>query len=156
MLFWRKQFAIWMNGIWIRTIKTYCWNHRILLRNILILNLWRYMLKFKQDFRVLNLLLWCSLLHQFGKTLDQMLALEGFCFVSFEYDTKKYFDLKFQLSLPLEIGLSVVSWGGKGGGHFLSLRYAYIQNLSILLCLEPYEDFLGGGEWLSREILVFS
>ena len=31
------------------------------------------------------------------------------------------------------------------GGQFLSLREAYISNLSLLRSLEPLEKFLGGG-----------
>ena len=40
--------------------------------------------------------------------------------------------------------------GGEGGRPFLSLREAYISNLSILRSLEPLEKFVvvvGGGWW---------
>ena len=40
-------------------------------------------------------------------------------------------------------------WWGVGvgvlGGEFLSLGEAYITNLSLLLCLEPFKKFVVGG-----------
>ena len=58
-----------------------------------------------------------------------------------------------------QIGLCGVVWVGRGEGigQFLSLREAYISNLSFLLCLEALEKFLVGwvGCW-SRPILGFS
>ena len=44
------------------------------------------------------------------------------------------------------------------GGQFLSLREAYISNLSLLRSLEPLEKFLGGGGWVVvlKGILVIS
>ena len=42
----------------------------------------------------------------------------------------------------------MVRVGGERGGQFLSLRGAYISNLSLLRSLEPLEKFVvGGGGW---------
>ena len=46
------------------------------------------------------------------------------------------------------VGLSLVVRVVRGGGQFLSLREAYILNLSLLGSLEPFEKFVvvvGGG-----------
>ena len=37
---------------------------------------------------------------------------------------------------------------GMGGGQFISLREAYIPNLSLLLCLEAFEKFLVVVGWV--------
>ena len=42
------------------------------------------------------------------------------------------------------------------GGQFLSLREAYISNLSLLRSLEPLEKFLGGGWVVLKGISVIS
>ena len=44
----------------------------------------------------------------------------------------------------------------EGGGQFLTLREAYISNLSLLLSPEPFKKFVVvGGGW-SKVILVLS
>ena len=48
--------------------------------------------------------------------------------------------------------------GGEGGRPFLSLREAYLSNLSLLRSLEPLEKFVvvvvGGGWWCLNVKLV--
>ena len=49
-----------------------------------------------------------------------------------------------------------VSVGG-GGSQFLSLREAYIPNLSLLRSLEPFKKFVvvgGGGGWWCWVVVV--
>ena len=44
------------------------------------------------------------------------------------------------------VRVKLVGKGGRGGGRqFLSLREAYISNLSLLRSLEPLEKFVVGG-----------
>ena len=40
--------------------------------------------------------------------------------------------------------------------HFLSLKEAYVPNLSLSLCLEPVEKFMvvGGGGWVVLVVVV--
>ena len=61
----------------------------------------------------------------------------------------------------IRIGLSLMGWGWRAGGLFITLRKTYIQNLSTLLSLEPLEKVPGGGWvvggwWCLNPILVFS
>ena len=56
----------------------------------------------------------------------------------------------------------MVGWVGNVFGMrgiFLTLRYAYISNMSLLLGLEPFQKFaVGGGGWWwgwSKDILEF-
>ena len=39
-------------------------------------------------------------------------------------------------------------WGGGMGGHFLSLRWAYIANIIVLFGLDPFQKFDVGRLWV--------
>ena len=61
----------------------------------------------------------------------------------------------FQFPPSQGIGLSGVVRLWRAGGQFLSLREAFILNLSLLVRLEALEKFLIGW-WWSRPVLEFS